>query len=1466
MPAAEHTAAIAAAAQAGHAPFDRTRDVLAHASLATLERALREPPAILHLLCHGQTLPDGRAYGLRLDGADPVTPAALSALLAPHRAHLRLVVLAACLGSNPGSLDNALGSVAQAIIDAGIPAVIASRYPLSAAGSTRLTRVLYQRLLVEHESLEQAFLAARAALRAPLPAAPPSLDAVALQLVMDTTPALDFRPWILRPYRGLSPYDRDDAHLFFGRDDERTLLLQRMAESLARSKPRFLVVAGVSGTGKSSLVRAGLLGALEAGRLSAHLAAGSSTGDHAASWASAVMRPGEGAPAENLAGHVAAHRSAAAAGTHLALVVDQLEELFTEITAPGEREAFLRALWGLATDPASGVFVIATVRVEYLGQLAALRMDDSGKTFAQDLLDSERCHHIRQLGPAQYEQIIRGPARAVGVLVEPGLRDRLLHALRTEPGALPLLSYTLDQLWQRRSFASQEVPWSHVTGDEGALAGEVVRVSGWWLTDATYDALGGIEGALASSADALYERLSPAHQAELCRVLVQLVHGHDDPMLATRRRGWRQAMQPEATAIYAEVLDALIDARLLVQGAAGPDAPVWIELAHEALIRFWPRLRQWYQDARSWLVDTGELRAMAAAWQPHARREDTPAARAREEPYLLRGQRLQHHQEAWARHRHHLGVEEQRLGQAFLDACGRGEGQRAIAETRATIDRDASLMTGAREYMQREQPAWATKLLAEVARPAETPEWLPLALEALWHTTLVATLRGHEGALRAAVFSPDRTRVATSSEDGTARVWRADGSGQPLILRGHENQLTALEISPDGTLVLTASLDGTARLWRVDDPAQVTVLRGHGGSVRAATFSPDGTLVLTASVDATARLWRVADPAQVTILRGHGDGVMAAKFSPDGSLVVTASMDGTARLWHVDDPTQVITLRGHDGMVMAAAFSPDGTQVATASVDATARVWLVSDPGTVEVLRHERSVHAVTFSPDSKYVLTCAADTPPVRWAGTSGRLLAGHERAVRSAAFCPVSKYDKRVVTASDDRTARVWELQYVDGEPTILRGHEGEVVSAGFSADGRRVVTASTDKTARIWRVDERDHFFTILRGPRRGVFMAAFTPDGKHLVGVFRGGDVRIWNADDPTQVTEAAVLSGEDDRVYAARLSPDGKLVAIADGEGTTQIWRVHDPARVAVLRGHEAPINSLRFSPDGELLVTASNDNTVRLWRVDSATQVAVLRGHEDWVTSAELSADGALLASASRDSTVRLWRVAQPSEIAVLPGAQYVTINGAQFSPDGKLVITAPVHGGPRVWKVDAPGQPTILGGPSNQPVTSASFSPDGTRAATVHGDATVRLWRVSDLSEVAVLRGDDRDGIHAARFSPDGKLLITSGARVSRLWNLDHPDQVAILRGHADDVTSASFSPDGKRVVTASGDGTIRLWPLDAETLRAHLRAANADCLPARMRHAHLAETEAEATQRYQDCERAHDRVPMPGPKTQGS
>ncbi|MBA4068002.1 MAG: serine/threonine protein kinase, partial [Isosphaera sp.] len=370
------------------------------------------------------------------------------------------------------------------------------------------------------------------------------------------------------------------------------------------------------------------------------------------------------------------------------------------------------------------------------------------------------------------------------------------------------------------------------------------------------------------------------------------------------------------------------------------------------------------------------------------------------------------------------------------------------------------------------------------------------------------TLKGHDGWVQSAAWSPDGAKVATAGGDHTARVWDARSGAELLVLKGHSGDVHSAGWGPDGTKVVTAGLDQTARVWDAATGKELLVLEGHKGWVNGAAFGPDGAKVATASDDRTARVWDAATGNLVVALKGHAGGVHAASWSPDGAKVVTASEDGTARVWDAATGKELLAVR-HDRPVRSAAWSPDGAKLVTGSDDRTARVWDARSGAELLVLKgHTGDVNLAAWGPDGARVVTASEDGTARVWDAATGaevRVLRGHVRRVRSAAFSPDGA---RVVTASEDGTARVWDAGGAADPPTF-KGHASGVDCAAWSPDGSKVATASEDHIARIWDAATGNPLL-VLEGHTSRVNTVAWSPDGSKVVTASVDGTARVWDA--------------------------------------------------------------------------------------------------------------------------------------------------------------------------------------------------------------------------------------------------------------------------------------------------------------------------------------------------------------------
>ena len=615
----------------------------------------------------------------------------------------------------------------------------------------------------------------------------------------------------------------------------------------------------------------------------------------------------------------------------------------------------------------------------------------------------------------------------------------------------------------------------------------------------------------------------------------------------------------------------------------------------------------------------------------------------------------------------------------------------------------------------------ATGILLEVLSRRKKGDAYPSGALSVFHEALAAdaqlqALIGHSNVVWSAAFSPDGTRVASASWDGTAQIWDVATSREILKLIGHEKKVNTVRFSPDGTRLLTTSFDQTARIWDATSGRELIKLTGHAHQVMAGEFSPDGRRIVTVGVDRTARIWDAATGNQLVLFAAQPARLTAVAFSPDGQRVATAADDKNVRIWNAATGQEILLLSGHTNRVWSVAFSPDGQRLVSGSEDKSARIWDANRG--LELLRltgHGDRVNAAEFSPDGQSVVTASDDKTVRLWDAVSGRetaLLSGHTGPVWSVSF---SADGKRLVSASNDRTVRLWDIS--SAELLRLNGHTERVLFAAYSPDGARAVTGSFDYTARVWDTAS-GQALARLAGHTDPVNFAAFSPDGARVVTASDDQTGRVW---DPGSGKQLLRLKGHRDRLTGAAFSPDGLRIATSSLDKTVIIWDALSGRSLLSLAGHTDRVLGVAYSPDGRLIATASLDNSARLWEAATGRQIAVLAGHTGYLFSVEFSADGRQVVTSSYDHTARIWDVASAKETVRLSG-HTAPLNHASFSPDGQRVITASEDGSARIWDARTGQELGLLTGHSGS-FSSARFSPDGNRVLTAMEDKTARIW-----------------------------------------------------------------------------------------------------------------------------------------------
>ncbi|GAA1625540.1 hypothetical protein GCM10009733_022830 [Nonomuraea maheshkhaliensis] len=1145
------------------------------------------------------------------------------------------------------------------------------------------------------------------------------------------------------PYRGLAAFGPEHAGLLFGREEQTRSLVTRARQALRSPGPPVvigsqtfetggpLVLTGPSGCGKTSLLRAGLIPALakEGGR-------------------QVVMTPGArpvaglarelsaltGNDPERLRAVIESDPGAAGRGlpSRTLLVVDQFEELFTACTDEPARRRFVEALVAVSRSAA----VVISVRGDFYGRCA---------NYPGLLETMRRPEIVAPMSPAELRTAIEEPAVRSGLSLEPGLVELIMEDVQAvEDDLLPRLSHALLATWQRRS--------------------------GGVLTMAGYRSAGGVARAVAMSGEETLRRLGAESEPVTRALLVRLVRV-DERGGGLRQRVPVSELSPGPSSIEGQVLAEFVRARLVTLDGAQA------ELAHEALIRAWPRLGTWAETGRAQLLVRRRLAEDALMWQRDGQ----------DSTYLYADDRL-----AIAQAAGHDG-DLTPVERDFLAASRSRQARRSLI-ARAAIASLAVLflVAAAGGVVALVRSGQANRLANEAAAQRDQALSRQLAASA---STVRDTSLGSQLALAA-------YRVSATPE---ARGALLGSLSRPVGARmiGHTGPVERIAYRPDGRVAVTASGDTTARLWNVTDPLRpkaMGVAKGHTGGVLAAAFSKDGKTLATASADGTARLWNVSDPASpraLSTLKGHKEQVTSVAFSPKGDALLTASADGTGRLWNVKDTAKpaAVSVLSQQSALTRAVFSPDGRLAALAGTGGTIAILDVLTPA----------------QPKSLATLT-------------------SQEGAVRGAAFSPDGL---NLATSSATGAVQVWDITATKLLGTARR-HSASVDDVAYSPDGSVLASASADATVRLWSMESpsEPELTATLAGFPDPVTGVAFSPNGQNLATSATDGIARLWNVSNASRVSPRARLDRHTAPVNGIAIAKSGRVLATTSDDMSVKLWDLADPA-VAVpqstLSGHTGKVMAASFSPDGRRLVTASLDKTAKLWDVsEPATPklLGTLSGHADGLRSAAYGPAGKTVVTTARDGRTMMWDVATPATPKRLstPGAADRRLDTAVFRPDGRVVATGSGTSSVRLWDVSKPAKPVSLKtfSAASGGVLDLSFSKDGKTLAVAASDGTARLWDVSRPAQpraLASLPGHTAD-VSAVVFAADDRTLVTASQdRTLRVWNvaeLARPSLWAVFAG-AEAAGDVELGPDG--TVLASSSGTAaQLWGLNVEQASANV------------------------------------------------
>ena len=1164
------------------------------------------------------------------------------------------------------------------------------------------------------------------------------------------------------PYVGLSQFRTEDARLYFGR---RWIVEQIICHLQTK---RLLVVTGPSGSGKSSIVLAGLIPRLQAGALQG-----------SASWQyPPPILPGP-SPLESLA------RARISDQPTAVIVVDQFEEVFTLGCDQASMQEFASAVVGLTSPGNGGHIVVLTVRSDFEFPLAKL-----------DVLQghlSESQIRVTPLSVAELAEAIERPAELAGLRFEQGIVGAMIQDIIGEPAGLPLLQFTLMKLWEKRE--RNLVTWD------------------------TYRRLGGSRHALERSANEFYEGLLPEDQERAKYIFLRMVTPGEGLEVTSNRilrrtlyrtQGDRHNIDP--------VVEKLVEARLvrLTPGEQPDDDQ--IEVAHEALVRNWDRFVEWLETERLRIRHRIRLSSAATQWD----------RLGRDRGALLRGVLLEvalQYDDLNALETEYVmasqvDLEHERLRWQELI-------ERAEQQTRVATARQLAAESQMTRYSDRSL-LLALEALNQTLRNGEPR--VPSAEEALRRALANVIGRGlgkyHRGPVTGVRFTPDNRWLITTSSDKTVRIWDLNDPNPgkaSFALRGHEGGIGTMTLMPDGSGLFTASADKTVRFWNLRDlshPPAARVFSVFRHAIRVMTISPDSRWLIVATEDKDISKWDLHDlalpPKQ---LYGHAWGLRALAISSNSRWMLSGSDDHTARLWNLEgECTDSFLLGGFQDSVWGVYFAPNDHWLIVGSLDGTVRLWERErlDAGPLVLRAFQASVTAMAVSPDSRWLGVGYSDHTIRVWSLddpiTEPKVLYGHEDWITGL---NISGDNRWLISGSGDKTVRLWELSNLAVPPVIARGHEGCVREVRTSHDSRLLASCSDDGTVQLvnlgrpWVVPSPE-VFDASREP------VAISSDNRQLATASR--DRAIMLASLTAEPEDPRRLDCNGSPVRDLAISPNGQWLAAGTEDPKLFLWDLtleHTPRRE--LYGHAWGIQVLKWSADSRLLATGSDDCSVRVWDLAESSASRYLKCREA-VVSVAFSSDQRSLTAGDCRGTVYVWGLADLDAPPRILEIAYKPICILRVSPDSRwLVAAARDERNLHVWDLGDLSKPPAIVPGQEKSITSVAFSPDSRWLVTVYsGDSLVRLWQTADLTAAPqVLRGHEW-GLRTAIISLDNRWMATASDDKSvRLWKLDAlSEDPVVFRFEHLPVDQLAISADSHWLITASADGPTRVWSLRLEDL----------------------------------------------------
>jgi WD40 repeat protein/serine/threonine protein kinase len=1123
------------------------------------------------------------------------------------------------------------------------------------------------------------------------------------------------------PYKGLRAFEQADAEDFYGRERLIEQLLARLAD-VKDPYYRFLAIVGGSGSGKSSLVKAGLIPLLRAGKLPDSniwkIIEVTPGNQPLLAMAAALRRiaiddPGDlRAILEGGSGGLLAAVAKAMGDLpgEVVIVFDQFEEVFTLVQDEALRQHLFALIAQSVSEPTSRVRIIITMRADFY---------DRPLNYAQfGRLIHQRTEVVTPMTVEELEHSITGPAKRVRVSVEPGLVAALISATQKQPGTLPLLQFALTELFVHRKNNALQL--------------------------STYQEQGGILGALARRAETVYQELDAAGQTLARQLFLRLIT-FEVGRGATRRRLLLTELPEQRSRQLLTVADVFVRSRLLLYDRDANSRIPTLELAHETLIEGWERYQGWIDDNRNRLHTQQLLAAAARDW----------VGAGYEASYLAAGARLIQFEALLASSEIILNAAEHKylteslrkrtqrsrqvalfiavLAALALLASGfalfaLNERNRAEQETAVSRSRELAL-TSLLNIGQPDRSLLLSLAAFQFADTFEARNSLLLGLQAF--PDLITYWRGHQAQVRTIAYNPLQNQYATGSGDGQVIVWSPEGDAV-RSWTAHTGAVNTITYSVDGQWLVSGGEDGLINCWDAETGSLLYTLTGAQEVIWSAAIHPDNSMIAAGDANGQILVWNTSrrDPP-VYRLQGHTDSVYSLAFNPQGSLLASGSADQSIRLWSLADGAQQQLLNGHSNWIWDLDFHPELDQLVSASADDTVRWWDL-DTGESRVIgTHADWVRTVAFKMDGSTVFTAGTEGLIREWEIESNSLIREISTGVNNIWGIVLSENGDQIASVGSDDTVRIWSLTQDTALGQRLGQQPSAVTQLAAAPEGGHVASAGADGVVRLWSTaGSADQTPTLLTGHQASVASLAYHPQYPLIVSGSVDGTLLRW--DTLSNAVVGAPLTDHRQGIFSLAFDSSGARLATGGNDGSIYLWQVASPQAnwqsiLLSSTGHTGRVTSVAFHPTRHILISASLDNALIVWDLDTSEPIHRLdTGHTGGILTTAFSPDGRMFASGGRDGVIILWdaQTGQPVGSPLIGHNNWIL--SLAFSPDGRLLASGSGDGSILLW--DLANQRLLGGrftGHSNW-VNTVAFDPTSTYLFSSGRDGTVLRWEVA--------------------------------------------------------------------------------------------------------------------------------------------